>query len=817
VKPVAPSGRILLPAAAAAWAAVLAAGFVVHRPPASFPFFPQGLGSFGWPVFLSAWGGHLAAAGWTVLWLLALAGWGVPVLGWAAPAARRGRLGRHFGLGAGFGLLGVAALGMGWTGLLAPGPLALAVLAPVAAGGWKAARDLARAAVFAIRQPVPGSGWAWRAAVVLPVAVALPAMLAPEVSWDAMVYHLRLPTFWLMEHRHFAQPDTPFTGYPCLTEAHYALVMAFSGGDRPAKLMHAACWLLTARVFFLAASPHGRLAAFGSALLWLGSPLGMLLAGTAYVDLTTAWLVALAAASAAGAAAAPGAPLLAGILCGFVFLTKFTGGFAFVGLLAFLWWRRRAMAAAAAGFAVPAFVWLARDWLALGNPVYPFATGILGGVSSATVEYWRTHPPAPGSGGLRNPLARLWLTAVADDAGAGAPPGGLWLAAFIPAAAAGLADRRWRFIAGAGLLWLLLPLDGRFLFPLIPAAILAVSPAWGTGWFRAVAGAALVVMVPVGARDALRTSVLQYDPIPPALGLRGYAEHMRGGLPPQPEYWEGAQLCNRRLPPKARLLFFSGIKSYRYDRRSTIPHQHLDPCPLLRELRLAGTSVRLAVRLRQSGFTHLVYMPRVAGSITDLPYVTVSPADAAGIVGWLRRFTAFDFRWGETLVYSLGRNPAPRPLGRVPLLEEYAMKEATHEAGTGGAFAIPALEKLAPESSTLDQTRGIMALMAAPSRPAEAVALLSRAVRSPEASPAAWRALGFALGETGDGGQALACYRQALELLPTDGQSHYGAGIILARAGRLEEAVAEFSAAIRADPGRPEFRRALDQVLSARR
>ena len=126
-----------------------------------------------------------------------------------------------------------------------------------------------------------------------------------------------------------------------------------------------------------------------------------------------------------------------------------------------------------------------------------------------------------------------------------------------------------------------------------------------------------------------------------------------------------------------------------------------------------------------------------------------------------------------------------------------------------------ALEKLAPESSTLGQAPGIRTLMGPPPRPAAALIPLGEATRSPEASPATWRAYAFALGETGDGMRALAGYRQALELLPTDGQAHFGAGIILARGGRLREAVEEFEAAIRIEPGRAEFRQALAQVSAA--
>jgi tetratricopeptide (TPR) repeat protein len=323
--------------------------------------------------------------------------------------------------------------------------------------------------------------------------------------------------------------------------------------------------------------------------------------------------------------------------------------------------------------------------------------------------------------------------------------------------------------------------------------------------------------VPLGALDALQNSILEFDPLPPALGLRTMERHMRSGLPPQPEYWEAAQLCNTRLPRRSRLLFLSGIKSYRFDRRCTVPHQAVDPSPFLREYKRAGSPGRLAIRLRQAGFTHVVYLPRVSAVLPDLPELAFREPEAAGIVSWMRRFTAFDFRWGEALVYSLGRNPVPRQLGRVPFLEEYAMKEATGPGSVPVPWAMTALAKLAPESSTNGQVRGIRILMGPPPRPAEALGPLGAATRSEEASSSTWRAYAFALGETGDGMRALACYRQALELLPSDGQAHFGMGIVLARAGRLREAADEIAAAVRIEPGRAEFRQALNQVLAALR
>jgi len=86
-------------------------------------------------------------------------------------------------------------------------------------------------------------------------------------------------------------------------------------------------------------------------------------------------------------------------------------------------------------------------------------------------------------------------------------------------------------------------------------------------------------------------------------------------------------------------------------------------------------------------------------------------------------------------------------------------------------------------------------------------------VRDPEASALAWRGLGWAMDRTVEPGRALAAYRQAVGLNPSDADSRFGAGMVLANTGRWAEAAAELEAAFRLDPGRSDFRRALDAVL----
>jgi hypothetical protein len=831
--------RAVVITAAVCWAALLVLGMAAHRPLSPVPFFPQGIDQFKWGVFAAVWCRHLLSLAVVAGWLVALAAWGRPAAGLLRLDGRP--LGGQAGMGLGFGLLGLAVLGLGLAGLLHAIPLALGLAAPFALVSWRRVlpratlgqhgllrgpRALPRATLGQLCWPrwprfSLGEDWPFKLAIASAVLLALPAMLSPEGSWDAVVYHLRIPSFALIEHKWFLAADSPFASYPPLMELHYLLALGLTSIDDVPKLMHAACWLMTARVLFIAlraappsaageaggalvhpapvasmacsAGPAGHaparpapglalpipaagakvavdfgdrqtsFAARGSVLLWLLSPLGMHLAGMAYIDHATAWLATLAVVFSLGPGT--GGALCAGVFAGFAFLTKYTGGFAFLGVSAcLLFYRRRPRACllAACGAAAVSVPWLARNWLCLGNPVHPFLYRALGGISTATTDYWLD--PVNSDLGLLAVLARPWTASVADDGGVGAVLSPLWLAV-LPAAGFGMLGRSWPFFAAAGIAWWVMPLDCRFLFPFVPAALIAAAPAWRDRAFVKVALCATAVMLPFCLREAAFASFRQFDPLPPALGLRTREVHLRNGLSPQPEYWDASQAINKETPARSRVLILASIKSYYIDRRCSTDHQHINPVPVLRYLRLAGAVDRLAIRLKQEGYTHFLCLHRASIVAARSSRAAMTDREAELYVEWLRTRTSFAFRRGEALVYHVRRGGAPRKLGRVPLLEEEAMTEVT-ERRPGNACR--QLYRYAPGSSSGETARGVVILLDPANPPSAARAALEAAVASFEASAIAWRALGFVMERQGDLPRALACYRRAVEINPSD-------------------------------------------------
>ena len=823
----------------AVWALLIFGAFLLGHSFDSFKPFIYASGYFSWSAFLSAWGGRLVALAAFGVWLVFLSEWGRPVGRWILGDGAGRRLSRISGtrMGIGFGILGMAVFALGLSGLLFPTVLFLAALAPaVLFRGWACLAPLGRVLLamkgrdyFKLsRFHIERTAIPWLLLAALPILFALPLVLTPEGSWDAMVYHLRFPSFFLMEHKRFLVTDSPFVGYPDLAGMHYVLALGLGGSDIVAKYQHMACWLFSGAAIFSVTRQFGRVAGWGSLLVWLGSAMGMQLAGLSYVDHSVAWMAALCAAfignasliqggsttprvGETGWSPMPSAAFLAGIFAGWCASAKYTGGFAVIGLLAgvFRVGSIRPLIPAIAGMALAGGAWPMANILELGNPLYPFLTGIFGGISSPAVDFWRASPLGDISpkGGW---LSGLWFRLVHDDGGVGTPFGALWIAVLLPAFITGPRDLpRLRFFGAALIIWLVSPLSSRFLLPFIPAGLMAAAPAWSSRQFSFVLVGAILAFLPVSLYDKLKASVRQYNALVAGSGLMSRVDFLRHGLQPKPEYWDGAMEINRNTPKKSRFLLVSGIKSYYIERRAMVSHQHLDPVPLFRFARSAPSADRMAIRLRQLGISHILYLDRALEGATAARFPWMDEAAYSRYVEWWRGWTSFDFRVGESLVYSVSYSRNSRILGRLPVLEQAVM--AGYAAGDrpAGRAALARLVRLAPESSSADMARGLSILMGGGADIAGAAEPLSRAVKSPEASSVSWRALGYVMTKQGNQDKAGTCFLEAVALNPEDAEAHFNLGQVYMRMDRKEAALMEMYQAISIDPSRADFRRAL--------
>ncbi len=74
--------------------------------------------------------------------------------------------------------------------------------------------------------------------------------------------------------------------------------------------------------------------------------------------------------------------------------------------------------------------------------------------------------------------------------------------------------------------------------------------------------------------------------------------------------------------------------------------------------------------------------------------------------------------------------------------------------------------------------------------------------------------LGFVLDQLGRRGEAVECYKKALDLNPQCGPAHFNLAVALVGEGKLEEAVRELREALRVDPGNAEAHRNLRAILA---
>ncbi len=288
------------------------------------------------------------------------------------------RLALQAALGIGLG----SVLLLAWGSLLGVGLLSLAALCALGAALlWGAIRAwwAEWAALPALWQ---GNGSFGRLLASLTGALllsTLPLALAPPHKFDALVYHLTLPLYYLKTGRIVYWPGNIFWGQPQVGHLSYLLAMRFGG-----TLAATAFGWLVGLVALLGlwgcvARPLGpRVAWVAVAALLGGYSLAASLAW-GYVDWHTVlfgW-AALAALLFWLEERKPKGLLLAGALAGFAVGVKYTAGVVLLGGAALILMERRVHRWAdllryLAAAALAVFPYLLKNFLATGNPLYPF-------------------------------------------------------------------------------------------------------------------------------------------------------------------------------------------------------------------------------------------------------------------------------------------------------------------------------------------------------------------------------------------------------------------------------------------------------------
>ncbi len=554
----------------------------------------------------------------------------------------------------GLGLLGLATLGLAECSMLNRMGLAI-VLAIGAALGWRGGRlseMLPSASGFAglfarrrphpspaLRAPSPGGrgecslanpllrppdllvGLALLAAVLGTLLTAL----TPVTDGDALCYHLQVPKLFLWRGAAVFDPDLHETIYPLLTEALYAVALAFRG-PVACRLVHWVLGLvLAANVTALARPSLGPRAWWAGAITLLvpavSNSMGAPLNDASLAAFGTAALVAWArfhdGPSARGAA-------LVGLLAGLALGVKYpalvwTGllGLAIVASSLIRLQHIRICLKHLSIFSLTAILvgggWYLRALVHTGNPVYPFFRQVFGGAGLDEVLDPIKRPLAVSAWNLLTAMGPMTLEP--DRFDSFSHQFGPVFLLFLPALALERAPRRVLGIAGLGYAMMMLCWTQRqsMRFVLIGVGPLAVAVAWlaSTWWERRSTPGRILVAVLVlalGFEASLALARARHG-----IGVVVGRETGSSYLTRREPTFRVARWVDGHLPPEARIVG-QDHRGYYFPRDYTMELAHRRRTGLGTR---GESATEVVSRLRAAGFTHVLLAPPIPESAVE--------------------------------------------------------------------------------------------------------------------------------------------------------------------------------------------------------
>ena len=237
------------------------------------------------------------------------------------------------------------------------------------------------------RAEKPGAGeWLGVAVLILFLVITLVRAFAPPQQWDEQVYHLLMPKLYLAD-RGFRPICMIFASFPQNQEMLYTLVMSISDAIS-ARVLHFCCGLATVSLLWLMGKELFKKSSAGiwAAIFFAVSGAYNFEAGCAYVELGLCFLVLLSLYSAYRFQEGGGWRWLVvcGIFSGGALAEKYTAlaAIAANALLIFSWSKKQRLAKTAFYFGLSfcfLLPWFAKNLVLVGNPVFPFLTGIFDG------------------------------------------------------------------------------------------------------------------------------------------------------------------------------------------------------------------------------------------------------------------------------------------------------------------------------------------------------------------------------------------------------------------------------------------------------
>jgi 4-amino-4-deoxy-L-arabinose transferase-like glycosyltransferase len=573
----------------------------------------------------------------------------------------------------------------------------LAALFSLAAGLWSLSVAILLVGIFSIRSlpfvfllagcwllPAPrrffhrvGSaserldGWAklMLACVIAAALLSLLGAMTPPFEYDELEYHLGAPAEYIKAGRITALPHNFYSNLPQLTEMLYLLGLKTSSGVA-AKLLHWSLGLLGAvAVYAVAARSWKREVALPAVALFYCVPFMQDLSETARIDLATTFFAVLAFGSLLGwlQDRRDNRYLwLSALMAGGAVGTKWTAiPVVLLPAGVFVLVSRRSVFLAARYWLLAAAVvlpWLIKNWLFMGNPVYPLLDNVFHSPHWSAEQaalFARKHYASFGWDGWAQFVGLIWRYSFKEPFAVPlllmTAPLILLLRNVTPSA------RRagWLFVAAYAGWFLLTFRPWRFLFPIFPLAAMVGAVALDAvgKWARAVVVAVLLAGLSGMGLNSLvdaenpervpaQVSFLDY-----ALGEVSREEFIarmgRGTF--EPIVW-----MNRNLPADATVLYAGEARAY-YARNRVLWSTAFDQSPLEAMMRQAHDAESLFGLMRDLHITH-IYVNTYELNRLRNSYGYLVNIDQSLLNEFLSSYTRPVHAWGPCTVYGL-KNP----------------------------------------------------------------------------------------------------------------------------------------------------------------
>jgi len=587
----------------------------------------------------------------------------------------------------GLGLLAGTILALGLNGLLfnpRPGVSLVLLLVPLMLA-VKTLRREAKNPALSLRGLVSGPPvLGVKIMIALAAIMATAGVFSIEVGWDALMYHLRLPSFYIYNHKIYDVWHNYCSAFPANIEILYTLCM-LAEGETTARLLNTAFGLLLLGAGHRLARETG-LAGRWTVLLLGSCPLFVVLTTRAYIDLgfaffTTVSLIHLVrwwkngsrmelVFSGLAAGWGAGSKYVAAVYLGSA-LIVLTGKPRLASKLkASLLWGFPALLAYAP--------WLAKNALLRGNPVDPFLGALFGNTGAVPPEIKPFFEDGASFVALLSSLPARTEALFLNHGHIFGPlnpalAGLLPLVLFAPAR--GFLAPVKRLVVAYTILWFLMTYDVRYYLPALPAlcvlteALITCSLTGGRALKtapRMLAETGMFLGLAYGSAVILLASL----PFSQPLGFADTEVKLRQGLTPPPYASFTRTYVNSVLPKSARILYICQHSTWYLD-RECIADFHYWESNLTRIISTGRNEEGIAKRFRQLGVGWILSTMGRAEMYAKIPgYFAVPPG------GW-EQFKSFLSRRCETawqtdfqVVYRIGRPHAPRPIPCLPVFED---------------------------------------------------------------------------------------------------------------------------------------------------